>query len=112
MKRVFFVIALLAVSLPAFASHQVALSWTQTTDPVALNCVFRSATSGGENPANPLFCSTSPITGYTDSTVAAGATEYYTVDAVSSSGVASGMSNEVKTVIPLLPPTGLQAVAQ
>jgi fibronectin type 3 domain-containing protein len=112
MKRILLLIALLAVSLSAFASHQVALSWTQTTDPVALNCVFRSATSGGESPANPLFCSTSPITSYTDSTVAAGATEYYTVDAVSSSGVASGMSNEVKTVIPLLPPTSLQAVAQ
>ena len=112
MKRVILIIALLAATLPAFASHQVALSWTQTIDPVALNCVFRSATSGGENPSNPLFCSTNPIIAYTDTTVAAGATWYYTVDAVSSSGAASAMSNEVKTVIPLLPPTGLQATAQ
>jgi fibronectin type 3 domain-containing protein len=112
MKRVILIIALLAVNLSASASHQVALSWTQTTDPVALNCIFRSATSGGENPSSPLYCSTAPIVAYTDTTVTAGATWYYTVDAVSSSGVASGMSNEVKTVIPLLPPTSLQAVAQ
>jgi fibronectin type 3 domain-containing protein len=112
MKRFIYLFALLAVSLPAFAAHQVSLTWTQTTDPVALNCVFKSATKGGESVTNPLFCSTSPITAYNDTAVVAGDTWYYTVDAVSAKGVASPFSNEATSVVPLLSPTNLQAPAQ
>ena len=100
MKRVLSLLVLLAMSLPAFAAHQVALTWTQTTDPVALNCIFKSATSGGENVNTPLYCSTAPITAYTDTAVAAGDQWYYTVDAVSAKGVAAPFSNEATAVVP------------
>jgi len=107
------VIILVLFSLPVFAAtHQVALTWTQTIDPVALNCIARSVTSGTENFSTPLFCSTSPITLYTDTTVQGGDTWYYEVDAVNSKGQVSPGSNEVKTVIPLFAPTNLQAVSQ
>ena len=109
MKRIALLILLAA--LPAFAAHSVVLTFTQSSDPVALNCVFRSATKGGENPQTPLFCSTSPITTYTDTAVAAGDNWFYTVDAVSSKGVSSPFSNETNAVIPLLPPTGLSSQA-
>jgi hypothetical protein len=112
MKRVLCVLALLAVSLPAFAAHQVALSWTQTIDPVALNCVFKSATKGGEVITNPLFCSATPITTYTDSAVAAGDSWFYTTTAVSAKGVSSVFSNETNAVVPLLPTTNLSNTTQ
>jgi hypothetical protein len=112
MKKGFCLLALLAVSLPAFAAHQVALTWTQTTDPVALNCVFKSATKGGEVITSPLYCSTAPITAYTDTAVAAGDSWYYTTTAVSSKGVSSVFSNETNAVVPLLPTTNMSNTTQ
>ena len=109
MRKILALLLLLLCTAPAWAAHNVALTWTQTTDPVALNCVFKASTSGGENPASPLYCSTAPITAYTDTAVAAGDQWYYTVDAVSAKGVASPFSNEATAVVPLLPPTGVSA---
>jgi hypothetical protein len=112
MKRFLLVLAVLAVSVPAFAAHSNSLTWTQTSDPVALNCVFKSATKGGENAANPLFCSTSPITAYADAAVNPGDSNYYTVDAVNAAGKASGFSNEVGPLVtPFLPPTNLSGTS-
>jgi fibronectin type 3 domain-containing protein len=110
----FFLFAILSLSwsVNATAQHSVSLTWTQTLDPVALNCVFKAATAGGENLKQPLFCSTSPITTYTDSAVAAGDSWFYVVTAVSAKGISSKASNEINAVIPLLPPTGLQATTQ
>jgi fibronectin type 3 domain-containing protein len=102
-------LSFLFLSLPAFAAHSVSLTWTQSTDPVALNCVFRASATGAEDPKNPLFCSTAPITSYTDQAVAAGDTWFYTTDAVSAKGVASPFSNEATAVVPLLPTSNLQA---
>lgn len=97
------------LSLPVLAAtHHNDLSWVQSLDPVQLNCVFKAATKGGENPNNPLFCSTSPITAFIDNAVSPGDTWYYTVDAVNSNGKASIMSNEVGPLVtPFLPPTAL-----
>jgi hypothetical protein len=103
---------LLCLPVLAQAAHTVNLTWTQSTDPVALNCVFKSATKGGEVITSPLFCSTTPITAYTDSAVAAGDTWYYTTTAVSSKGVSSVFSNETNAVVPLLPPTNLSNTTQ
>ena len=112
MKKLFVLfVAFLAIT-PAFAAHSANLTWTQSTDPVALNCVFKSATKGGEVITSPLYCSAAPITAYTDSAVSAGDTWYYTTTAVSSKGVSSVFSNETNAVIPLLPPTNLQATGQ
>lgn len=103
---------LLLCAVNAFAAHQNTLNWTQSTDPVALNCVFKSATAGGEDPKNPLFCSATPITTYPDTAVAGGDKWFYTVDAVSSKGVASPFSNEATAVTPLQAPTGLSVGSQ
>jgi fibronectin type 3 domain-containing protein len=109
MKKLFVFLFFLGASVLSHAAHNNSLTWTQTTDPVALNCVFKSATKGGENAANPLFCSTTPITNYGDAAVNPGDTNYYAVDAVSSAGKASSMSNEVGPLVtPFLPPTNLQ----
>ena len=112
MRKVLLLSLLLCLPVLAQAAHTVNLTWTQSTDPVALNCVFKSATSGGENLSNPLFCSTAPITAYTDTAVAAGDQWFYVTTAVSSKGVSSKASNEASAVVPLLPPTGLQAAPQ
>jgi hypothetical protein len=112
MKKLLSLALLLLAVTPAFAAHSNSLTWTQTTDPVALNCVFKSATKGGENAANPLFCSTSPITAYIDAAVNPGDSNYYTVDAVNAAGKASGFSNEVGPLVtPFLPPTNLSGTS-
>lgn len=80
-------------------SHSVDLSWTaSTTSTVSGYKVYRSTTSGGPYTnlnANPV---TSTI--YTDQNVTSGATYFYVVTAVDSSGAESGYSNEAKAVIP------------
>jgi fibronectin type 3 domain-containing protein len=111
MKRILLLLVFICLPILAQAAHTVNLTWTQTTDPVALNCVFKATTAGGENlVGTPLFCSTAPITAYTDSAVTAGDQWFYVVTAVSSKGVSSPASNEANAVVPLLPVTSLQAV--
>jgi fibronectin type 3 domain-containing protein len=95
----------------AFAAHSVILSFTQTTDPVALNCLYRATASGSYDMTKPLTCSTSPVTTFTDNAVVAGDSWFYVVTAVSSKGTSSKASNEVNAVIPLLPPSGLSATS-
>lgn len=112
MKKLLLTFLLAFVASPVFAAHQVALTWNQTTDPVALNCVFRASSSGGQDPTKPLFCSTAPITSYTDLAVVGGDKWFYTTDAVSSKGVASPMSNEAPAVIPLQATSNLLATSQ
>lgn len=113
MKTVYILtILFLACAAPAFAQHQVTLTWTQSTDPVDHNCIFRGSTTGG--PYAQLFCSPAgkPTTSYVDLAVAAGDQWFYVTTAVSAKGVSSKNSNEASAVIPLLPPTSLQAVSQ
>ena len=90
---------------------QVVLNWTQsTTVGVTANCVYRS-TGTGSVPAPPaIFCSTAPITTYTDSSVAANTTDVYAVTAKVGQ-TESGYSNTATAVVPANPnaPSGLQA---
>src|SRR5271155_3809773 len=86
---VFTLFILLILPAQAQAAHHAALTWIQSIDPVSLNCIARGATSGSESFTSPVFCSTTPITNYTDTTVAGGSTYYYEVDAVGANGVAS-----------------------
>ena len=80
-------------------NHYVALTWTQSSDPsVASNNVYRGTVSGG--PYSLIYSSASPVTGYSDNSVASGTTYYYTVTAVNSSSIESGYSNEAAAVIP------------
>lgn len=112
MKRVITVLLLTLTAFAAPTQHQAALAWTQSSSAgLTSNCVYRSQTSGG--PYTQLFCSTAPITNYTDLTVAGGQTYFYVVTALVGSEE-SPFSNEAKAVIPLSPsaPSGLSAVAQ
>jgi hypothetical protein len=96
------------VSLSGTGTHDVILSWTaSTTSGVVGYDVYRGTTSGGESttPLNssPVAagCTSTTACTYTDATVAAGTTYYYTVTAVASNDVTqSAGSNEVSAVVP------------
>lgn len=86
------------------------LSWAQsTTQGVTKNCVYRGAAAGAYGiPA--LFCSTVPITSYTDATIVRGTTYHYAVTALFNAGQESAYSNDIAVTSPLLnAPTGLNA---
>ncbi len=80
------------------ASHSAALSWDPSTSTVAGYNVYRGAVSGG--PYAKLTGSLDGSTAYTDTSVQSGATYYYVVTAVDSSGDESTYSNEAAAVIP------------
>jgi fibronectin type 3 domain-containing protein len=91
-------------------AHSASLSWTAPTtgDPATSYVISRATVQAG--PFTTV--GTSTTTTYVDSTVTAGTTYYYEVEAVNSAGE-SGPSNEVTAVIPVsLPaaPTGLAVV--
>ena len=110
--------------LQAQAAHSVKLNWTTSTSTCVVNTnVHRSATSGGEVIGTNFAVVPDAGHGvpgtYTDTTVNAGETWYYTVSAYG--GACGGtthesvMSTEFKAVIPLDPPaapTGLTGVVQ
>ena len=96
------------VSLSGAGTHDVILSWTASTTPgvVGYN-VYRGTTSGGESttPLNssPVAagCTSTTACTYTDATVVAGTTYYYTVTAVASNDVTqSADSNQVTATVP------------
>jgi fibronectin type 3 domain-containing protein len=97
--------------------HTVTLTWVAsvdlTTPPVAGTGynVYRSTSVGGEK-APALNSSLITALTYDDTTVAAGQVYDYVVTAVGAGGVESVHSNEASNVqVPILPPTGLSAVA-
>lgn len=88
----------------------VTLTWTQSTgstNPISKNCVYRGTATGVYSlPA--LFCSTSPVTTYKDTTVVRGTQYFYVVTAQDTTGAESGYSNEVGAKSPVInSPTGL-----
>jgi fibronectin type 3 domain-containing protein len=84
----------------------VILAWTQSTTPgVTANCVYRGLASK-QYVIPALYCSSTPITNFTDTTVSRGTTYFYAVTA-QVSGTESGYSNEVSAMpIPINPPNG------
>jgi len=71
---------------------RVILKWTQSsTIDIVGNRVYRATTSGG--PYALLYTSSTPITSYSDSSVASGTTYYYVVTA-KKSGQESAYSNQ------------------
>jgi hypothetical protein len=89
------------VSLSGTGIHDVVLSWNaSTTSGIVGYNVYRGTTSGGES-ATPLNsspvaagCTSTATCTYTDVTVVAGTTYYYTVTAVASDGVQSAASTQ------------------
>lgn len=82
----------------AAPQHSVSLSWTASTSTVVGYNVYRGTQSGG--PYVGLNSAPNAGTTYTDGTVQAGATYYYVVNAVDSSGNESAYSNQAQVVIP------------
>jgi fibronectin type 3 domain-containing protein len=76
----------------------VALTWADAGTDVSVYNIYRSTaiTSQGTQINSTL----DPSPDYTDSTVLAGQTYYYVTTAVSTSGVESTPSNQVKAKIP------------
>jgi len=82
----------------AASQHEVVLSWTDNGSGITGYNIYRgSASSGPYTKINPALNSG---TSYTDTTVQAGTTYYYTTTAVSTGGMESQDSNVVKAVIP------------
>jgi hypothetical protein len=88
----------LVVPLSGTGIHYVSLSWGETGSQIAGYNVYSSTVSGG--PYSKINASLITPTNYNDATVAAGRTYYYVVTAVSTAGVESGYSNQVKVIVP------------
>ena len=82
----------------AAAQHSVDLAWSPSSSPVAGYNVYRGTTTGG--PYAKLNSSVNAGLSFTDTSVQAGQTYFYTTTAVASNGSESTHSNEVQAVIP------------
>jgi hypothetical protein len=82
----------------ATAQHSVDLAWNASKSSVAGYNVYRGSKTGG--PYAKLNASTNDGMTYTDSSVQAGQTYFYTTTAVADDGTESTFSNEVKALIP------------
>ncbi len=81
-----------------YNSHNVTLNWVASTSSgVTGYNVYRGSTSGG--PYTLIGSSSTAVT-YTDFKVAAGASYFYVVTAIDSSGAESGYSNEAQGTVP------------
>jgi len=80
------------------AQHSVHLAWNASGSVIAGYRVYRSQSSSGG--FQPITSSLVPSTDYDDATVDSGATYYYSVTDVTSSGEESAHSNEATAVIP------------
>jgi hypothetical protein len=88
--------ATVTVSQPV--THQVSLAWSPSTSTVAGYNVYRGTQSAG--PYTRLTPVLETATVFTDESVASGATYYYTVTAVDSTGTESQYSNVAQATIP------------
>lgn len=87
----------MAITLTGTGTHAVVLQWNADSGATGYE-VFRGTVSGSEG-SSPLNASPISATSYTDTNVASGATYFYTVKAVNSSG-SSSASNETAAAVP------------
>src|SRR5215831_555543 len=89
--------------MPSAYGQSIKLAWDPSADSsVAGYNVYRSQQSGSY-PSTPLNgAAVIPTTGFNDSSVQSGATYFYVVTAVNTSGVQSGYSNEIQATAPVL----------
>ena len=114
--RITFALAVLLTSVGATCQNgpntpapSVVLTWTQAASPnVTANCVYRGTVADTYTlPA--IYCSTSPITTYTDTTVVRGTTYHYAVTAKYGTTTESGYSNDATAAVPTYPAPTLGA---
>jgi fibronectin type 3 domain-containing protein len=92
-----------SMAITGGSTHQVSLSWGDTTPGVTFN-VYRGSAQGNET----LYATGQSAATYVDTNVVGGTTYWYYVTAVLSGDESAG-SNEVSAVVPNnpTPPTGL-----
>jgi fibronectin type 3 domain-containing protein len=78
--------------------HNVTLSWSASSSPVAGYNVYRGTVSGG--PYTKVNPSLETATVYTDSTVQGSTTYYYVATSVDSSSDESAFSNQTTAIVP------------
>lgn len=107
MRKILSILAFSLLSISATCQNgptkpSVSLSWAQSTATgVTANCIYRGSAAGTYSlPA--LFCSTAPITSYTDTTVSPGTVYHYAVTAQVST-TESQFSNDGLADVPALP---------
>lgn len=84
----------------------VSLTWSQGVPPsgktISFNCVYRGSVAQVYTiPA--LFCSSTPISSYTDTSVVRGSTYHYAVTATITGLAESGFSNDAPAAVPAQP---------
>lgn len=109
-------VGMLLSSAVAFGAHNVVLTWTPSADgtanPALAYKICRGTATGAEAStpinASPVAaaCSSTTTCTYTDTSVSAASTYFYTVKALLN-GVSSVPSNEASCTVPLAAPTGL-----
>ncbi len=110
MKRLCFL--LIAFTGLGFGQHHNDLAWTPGVggDPATGFHIWRSATSPVPTTGTPYATVTSPTTIYSDTAVAAGQTNFYTVTAFNSGGE-STPTNTVSCVTPFQAPAAPPALS-
>lgn len=91
-------IALTGTATTSAPSHSVALSWTDSDTSITGYNVYRGTQSGG--PYSKVNTTAIAAKAWTDTSVQAGTTYYYTVTSINSSGQESAKSGEVQAVVP------------
>jgi fibronectin type 3 domain-containing protein len=106
--RIAFALAVMFTSVGATCQNgptapSVQLTWTQGTPSASItaNCVYRG-TVAGTYALPAIYCSTTPITTYTDITVTRGTTYHYAVTAKAGT-TESGYSNDASATVPTAP---------
>jgi fibronectin type 3 domain-containing protein len=89
-----------SVSVSGTGTHDVVLTWMDgSSSSVVGYYVYRGTASNGEA-ATPLNATPLVGTTYADASVTAGATYYYVVKGVDSSGAVQDASNEASATVP------------
>jgi hypothetical protein len=89
------------VSLSGAGTHDVVLSWTASPTSGILGYELYRGTSPGGEGSSPINATPVAGTTYTDSSVTAGITYYYTITSLLSSGSSqSSGSSEVSAAVP------------
>jgi len=87
-----------SMAITGGSTHQVSLTWSNTTPGVTFN-VYRGTAQGGES----LYATGQSATSYVDTNVVGGTTYWYYVTCVLSGDESAG-SNEVSANVPNNPP--------